>query len=84
MQKFDAVKIGIVDLGQSAYGHQLKFFHNMIFFSILGLSFDFQTNTLSKNWDSLTNQCFLWPSKPAQMAIAWEKKFGTYFLPKWM
>ena len=36
--------IGIIDVGQSADGHGQIFF--LIFFLILGLSLNFQTNTL--------------------------------------
>ena len=43
----------------------MKYFN--LFFTILGLSFNFQTNILWKSWDSLTNHCFWpwpWPIRP--------------------
>ena len=54
----------------------------LIFFSMLGLSFNIQTNVLSNGWYSFTNPCFLTPA-PAQMALAQEKNTDITFLPKW-
>ena len=55
----------------------------IIFFSILGLSFNFSSNKLLNGWESLTNHCFFWPSAPTQPALALEKNLGMYFFA-WM
>ena len=67
--------VGLLFVGQSAQGHWLYFF--LKFF--IGLSLNFQTNTLSNGWDRLTNQRFLALSPGPTGPCPRKRIIGTYF-----